>query len=278
MDKLYRELSFKSSELITKLYSTSFSIGVRSLAPSLREAVYSIYGFVRLADEIVDSFHEFDKKRLIEKFEDEYYSALENGISLNPVINAFQITVREYSIPDDLIQSFLKSMKFDLMKSEYSKEGIKEYIYGSADVVGLMCLKVFTQGNDPLYNTLKPYAMRLGSAFQKVNFLRDIKADSLELSRNYFPQLNNSTLNDINKIEIIRDIKEDFREALKGIKMLPSGAAPGVYIAYTYYRALTKKIKHLKASQLFEKRVRIANFRKFILYIYARLIFKIIKK
>jgi phytoene/squalene synthetase len=205
MDQLYKETSFATGRLITNLYSTSFSSGVKSLGRDVQDAIYAVYGFVRFADEIVDTFHEFDKSVLIEEFEREYYCSLERGISLNPAINAFQLTVKEYSIPDDLVQAFLKSMKSDISEHSYDEEGIRAYIYGSADVVGLMCLKIFTHGQEGLYDSLKTSAMRLGSAFQKVNFLRDIKNDTVNLSRCYFPILKERELDEEAKRVIISE-------------------------------------------------------------------------
>lgn len=219
MKQLFDDVSFKCSVLVTKSYSTSFSLAVKMLAPSIREAIYSIYGFVRFADEIVDSFHGFDKETLINDFEEEYYKAQRKGISMNPILNSFQHTVNKYNITDDLIQSFLKSMKMDLIKSDYhSKEEYDEYIYGSADVVGLMCLKVFVKGDNQKYEELKVEAMRLGSAFQKVNFLRDLKDDNLVLNRNYFPGVDLNSFDEDSKMMIIREIEEDFHVVCRVLK------------------------------------------------------------
>jgi len=233
------------------------------LAPSIREAIYSIYGFVRFADEIVDSFHGYDKENLLIDFENEYYKAMESGISLNPILNSFQQTVKEYNITDDLIQSFLKSMKLDLIKLDYnSKEEYNEYIYGSADVVGLMCLKVFVKGDEARYNQLKDQAMRLGSAFQKVNFLRDLKEDNLVLNRNYFPGLDLKSFDEKSKKAIIAEIEEDFRVAYQGIKKLPLEAKFGVYTAYVYYRKLLKKLAHTPCTEIGNTRIRVSNYSK----------------
>ena len=263
MKQLFDEVSFKCSVLVTKSYSTSFSLAVKMLAPNIREAIYSIYGFVRFADEIVDSFHGFDKEYLINDFENEYYKSQKNGISLNPILNSFQHTVKKYNISDDLIQSFLKSMKMDLIKSDYhSKQEYDEYIYGSADVVGLMCLKVFVNGNVEKYNELKPEAMRLGSAFQKVNFLRDLKDDNLVLNRNYFPGVDLNSFDEISKAMIIIEIEEDFRIALQGIKKLPLEAKFGVYTAFVYYKKLLKKLENTPYHKIGTERIRVSNYTK----------------
>jgi 15-cis-phytoene synthase len=263
MKKLFDDVSFKCSVLVTKSYSTSFSLAVKMLAPSIREAIYSIYGFVRFADEIVDSFHGFDKETLISDFEIEYYKAKKIGISLNPILNSFQHTVAKYSIPDDLIQSFLKSMKMDLVKSDYhTKQEYDEYIYGSADVVGLMCLKVFVNGDNEKYEDLKGEAMRLGSAFQKVNFLRDLKDDNLVLNRNYFPGVDLRSFDEKSKNMIINEIEEDFRIALGGIKKLPLEAKFGVYTAYVYYKKLLKKLENTPCHRIGTERIRVSNYTK----------------
>jgi 15-cis-phytoene synthase len=267
MKNLFDEVSFKCSTLVTKNYSTSFSMAVYMLAPSIREAVYSIYGFVRFADEIVDSFHSFDKKTLLEDFEYEYYKAHKMGISLNPILNSFQQTVAKYNISDDMVQSFLKSMKMDLVKSDYhSKEEYDEYIYGSADVVGLMCLKVFVNGDNAKYDELKEEAMRLGSAFQKVNFLRDLKDDNLVLNRNYFPGVDLKSFDENAKMIIIKEIEEDFKVALQGIRKLPLEAKFGVYTAYVYYKKLLKKLENTPYFEIGTSRIRISNYTKGILF------------
>ncbi|WP_269227527.1 phytoene/squalene synthase family protein [Flavobacterium eburneipallidum] len=258
MKQLFDEVSFKCSVLVTKSYSTSFSLAVKTLSPSIRDAIYSIYGFVRFADEIVDSFHGFDKETLINDFENDYYKAQKMGISLNPILNSFLQSVNKYNISDDLIQSFLKSMKMDLVKSEYnSKQEYEEYIYGSADVVGLMCLKVFVNGNE---------AMRLGSAFQKVNFLRDLKDDNLVLNRNYFPGVDLSSFDESSKAMIIKEIEEDFRVAYEGIKKLPIEAKFGVYTAYVYYKKLLKKLENTPCHKIGAERIRVSNYSKGILF------------
>ena len=267
MKNLFDDVSFKCSKLVTKSYSTSFSLAVKMLAPSIREDIYSIYGFVRFADEIVDSFHGYDKETLINDFEEEYYKAQKYGISLNPILNAFQHTVNRNNINDELIQSFLKSMKMDLIKSDYhTKEEYDEYIYGSADVVGLMCLKVFVNGDIEKYDEFKDEAMRLGSAFQKVNFLRDLKDDNLVLNRNYFPGVDLKSFDENSKVMIIKEIEEDFKVALQGIKKLPLEAKFGVYTAYVYYKKLLKKLENTPYADIRNSRIRISNYTKGILF------------
>lgn len=229
------------------------------LDKSIRSAICSIYGFVRLADEIVDSFHDFNKEELLSEFEKSYYTAYERRICLNPIIHSFQLTVRKYNIDVELIQAFLKSMRRDLINKEFDTKEIKEYIYGSADVVGLMCLKVFVHGDENKYTELKPYAMRLGSAFQKVNFLRDINNDVNQLHRLYFPILKENKLTNEIKNQIIEDINEDYRIALQGIKKLPKSSGKGVYAAYLYYKKLAKKIEKTNAQKVLDKRIRISN-------------------
>jgi 15-cis-phytoene synthase len=263
MKKLFDEVSFKCSVLVTKSYSTSFSMAVHMLSPTIRDAIYSIYGFVRFADEIVDSFHGFDKEDLIVDFEKEYYKAYKSGISLNPILNSFQLTVKKYNIDDDLIQAFLKSMKMDLIKSDYhSLEEYKEYIYGSADVVGLMCLKVFVKGDLKIYDELKEEAMRLGSAFQKVNFLRDLKDDNLVLNRNYFPGVDLNSFDEKSKLMIIKEIEEDFKVAYQGILKLPEEAKFGVYTAFVYYSKLLKKLENTPYHKIGNERIRVSNYTK----------------
>jgi len=265
----YNKVSQDISKLITRAYSTSFSLGVWCLDKSVRGPVYSIYGFVRFADEIVDTFHEFDKRKLLFDFEQQYYKALNEGISLNPVLNAFAMVVKKYKIEDDLIQAFLNSMKSDLEKKTYNEKEIKDYVYGSADVVGLMCLRIFTYKDIDMYEKLKPFAMSLGSAFQKINFLRDLKNDSLELNRLYFPELSGGKLNNDNKYLIIKSIENDFSEAKKGIVLLPDNSRFGVYVAYLYYMQLTSKIKKTNAENIYTQRISVSNFNKIILLIIA---------
>ncbi|RKR11227.1 phytoene/squalene synthetase [Flavobacterium sp. 90] len=263
MKSLFDTVSFKCSKLVTQNYSTSFSLAVKMLSPSIRDAIYSIYGFVRFADEIVDSFQDYDKENLINDFEKEYYKAFEAGISLNPILNSFQHTVKQYNITDDLVQAFLKSMKLDLIKSNYNTQTeYEDYIYGSADVVGLMCLKVFVKGNNQKYEQLKNEAMRLGSAFQKVNFLRDLKDDTLVLNRNYFPGVNLNSFDENTKTAIVNEIEEDFKIAYQGIVKLPIEAQFGVYTAFIYYKKLLKKLKNTPYYEIGNSRIRVSNYTK----------------
>lgn len=265
MKSLFDEVSIKCSQDVTKHYSTSFSMAVKLLGPKIRNAIYSIYGFVRFADEIVDSFHDYDKELLLQEFEQEYDKTLDRGISLNPILNAFQHTVRAYCIPNQLVRDFLHSMKLDLYKSEYSMEEYQEYIYGSADVVGLMCLHVFVKGDLELYQELKEPAMKLGSAFQKVNFLRDLKNDVENLDRKYFPHINFNQFDVETKKTIINEIEEDFRQAYKGILNLPKDSRFGVYTAFIYYRRLLMKLKATPSERIMESRIRVSNATKFSL-------------
>ena len=266
---LFHKVAFESSRKVTKAYSNSFSLAIKMLAPSLRDGIYSVYAFVRLADEIVDSFHDHDKKFLLDRFEEDVYLALQNKISLNPVIHSFQITARRYNIGIDLIDAFLESMRKDLVQTTYSKSEYMEYIFGSADVVGLMCLKVFVNGNEKQYEKLKPAAMKLGSAFQKVNFLRDIKNDFELLERSYFPgvDLKNFSAND--KDKIVEEIKEDFNRALEGIAMLPSTARFGVYTAYVYYKRLLFKLEQTPHSEIMQRRISVPNYQKLVLIVFS---------
>jgi 15-cis-phytoene synthase len=274
--ELYNKTSFGISRLITKSYSTSFSVATRMFHKEIREAIYSIYGFVRIADEIVDTFHGFDRKYLIDKFEKDYYEAMDLGISTNPVLESFQLTVKKYNIPDEHISAFLKSMKHDLEKSLYTNRSeIDEYVYGSADVVGLMCLKVFCNKQIGLYNELKTPAMKLGSAFQKVNFLRDLKNDTENLGRIYFPELAGTMLNEEIKKRIISDIEQDFSIAYSGIKRLPGRSKLAVLIAYYYYRRLLNKIKLTPANNILESRIRISNVQKIVLLVKASFAYKL---
>lgn len=260
MKQLFDIVSFKSSKLVTNTYSTSFSLAVKLLAPSIQKHIYNIYGFVRFADEIVDSFHDYDKEYLLNKFESEFYDSLKHGISINPIINSFQYTVNKFSIDTSLVQTFLDSMRMDLHKNHYhSISDYKKYIYGSADVVGLMCLKVFVNGDKEKYNELKDSAMKLGSAFQKVNFLRDLKQDIDELSRFYFPNINLKKLTAEDKTKIINEIKEDFDSAYKGIINLPPESRLGVYTAYMYYKKLLLKLEKTHHNEIIKKRIRVSN-------------------
>lgn len=260
MKQLFDDVSYQCSKNITATYSTSFSSAVKMLSPKIQGPILAIYGFVRLADEIVDSFGDYSRITLFQEFERDLVKAIDRKISLNPVLNAFQHVVHNFNITQDLIDAFLKSMRSDLYKSTYStKADYEEYIYGSADVVGLMCLKVFVNGDMQKYNELKLPAMKLGSAFQKVNFLRDFKNDMHDLRRSYFPHLFGKILNSEIKAEIVQEIENDFHEAYAGITQLPIEAKFGVYTAYIYYRSLLDKLKRADAEEIKNKRVRISN-------------------
>ena len=264
MKNIFDEVSYSCSENVTKTYSTSFSLATRLLSENIRKDIYNIYGFVRFADEIVDSFHDYNKTELFNDFSDDLEKALVNKIHLNPILNSFQHTFHKYNIDKDLVDSFMKSMRTDLTKKKYSTvKEYKEYIYGSADVVGLMCLKVFVQGDSKLYNKLKNNAMKLGSAFQKVNFLRDLKADKEDLNRTYFPNTKFEKLNESEKNEIINEIENDFKYGLEGIKQLPLDAKFGVFMAYRYYNQLLKKLKKTPATEIINRRIRVPNLKKF---------------
>ncbi|WP_316752013.1 phytoene/squalene synthase family protein [Pedobacter gandavensis] len=263
MKEIYDKLSAECSEMITKRYSTSFSLGIYFLEERLRHPIYAIYGFVRLADEIVDSFHDYDKAILLSKFKRDCFEAIEDGISLNPVLNSFQQAVNKYDIDKELIELFLRSMEMDLEQTLYTPDKYNEYILGSAQVVGLMCLQVFTEGDKLQYEKLKDSAMQLGSAFQKVNFLRDVNADYYTLSRNYFPNVNLATFSNIEKKQIEAEIEAEFKQALIGIRQLPSSARNGVYLAYVYYKKLFHKIKCSTAEKVMTQRIRISNAHKF---------------
>lgn len=263
MKSIFDKVSADCSKNVTNSYSTSFSLATKMLSKSIRQDIYNIYGFVRFADEIVDTFHDYNKKELLERFIDELNYSLKNKISSNPILNSFQNTVNKYNIDYKLISSFLKSMKMDLKKIKYNSEKeYKEYIYGSADVVGLMCLKVFLDGNEKFYQKLKPNAMALGSAFQKVNFLRDLNADFHELNRTYFPNLDFKNFNDDSKKLILNDIENDFRNALFGIQKLPNNSKFGVYAAYKYYKRLLKKLKKTSFIRIKNERIRVPNYQK----------------
>ena len=265
MKSIFDKVSNDCSKLVIKRYSTSFYFSSSLLSKTIRQDIFNIYGFVRLADEIVDTFHEYPKKELLEDFEKELWRSVDNKISLNPILNSFQHTVNKYSIPKDLINSFLESMKMDLEKKEYnSVEEYRKYIYGSADVVGLMCLKVFVKGSESSFAELSPFAISLGSAFQKVNFLRDLKDDSNVLNRVYFPNLDMNNFNEKSKKEIILEIEKDFENAVKGIVKLPKNSKFAVYIAYRYYNKLLKKLKRTSSENIVKKRIRIHNLQKFI--------------
>jgi len=276
MKAIFDTVSFECSKNVTKSYSTSFASAVKMLSPSIRQDIYNIYGFVRFADEIVDSFHDYDKEKLFALFEEDLQKAIENKISLNPILNSFQHTVSKYDISMDLIGAFMKSMKLDLVKTEYkTKEEYQEYIYGSADVVGLMCLKVFVKGDDVKYEALKNSAMKLGSAFQKVNFLRDLKADFEDLSRTYFPNTNLNQLDEISKKQIIEEIEEDFKAGYEGIVKLPLEAKFGVYMAYVYYRKLLSKLKNTPSAEIKNARIRVPDYQKIGLFAKSYLTYRL---
>jgi 15-cis-phytoene synthase len=260
MKQLFDQVSQECSRITTKTYSTSFSLGILFLSKRFRNPIYAIYGFVRLADEIVDSFHDFDKAQLLSDLKVETYQAIEQKISLNPILNAFQETVHRYNIDHKLIEAFLKSMEMDLKKSQYKAQEYNEYIFGSAEAVGLMCLFVFTEGDLAQYTELKPFAQKLGSAFQKVNFLRDVKADNLQLGRTYFPNVDLTNFSEHDKALIEIDIENDFKDALHGIKQ-----RKGVYLAYYYYLNLFRKIKQTTPQRIMEERIRIPNHQKYYL-------------
>ncbi len=262
MMNIFHEVSQECSRITTEKYSTSFSSAIRLLHGDLRTPIYNIYGFVRFADEIVDTFHDHAKNELLAEFKQETYAAIERGISLNPILHSFQITVNRYNIDHRLIEAFFKSMEFDLSKQAYDAEGYTEYIYGSAEVVGLMCLYVFCEGDKTAYDELMPNARSLGAAFQKVNFLRDLKNDFLHLNRVYFPGVDFSNFTSRMKNEIEEDIAADFRHAYEGIIKLPLKARFGVYVAYKYYLSLFKKIKQMQPQRILEERVSIPNYAK----------------
>ena len=264
--KLYNDVSANCSELITKRYSTSFSLGINTLHKSIHEHIYNIYGFVRFADEIVDTFHDLDKEKILNQFEIDTFESIKNKFSTNPVLNSFQMVVNKFNIEKNHIRAFLKSMRMDLTMKSFSEQEYKDYIYGSAEVVGLMCLKVFCD-NEEKYKSLEPYAISLGSAFQKINFLRDIKSDYEERGRIYFPGVDYNSFSNVEKIEIEDEIEKDFNHALIGIKKLPRVARSGVYLSYNYYRELLNKIKLLDSERLMTERIRVSNFKKFIIFL-----------
>jgi phytoene synthase len=256
---LFDRVSFECSKLTTKAYSTSFSLGIRCFDPSIRNGIYSIYGFVRYADEIVDTFHKYNQKDLLDRFETETYNSIKEGISLNPILNSFQWAVNHYKINHELIDKFLQSMRMDLSMKRHDRLSYQDYILGSAEVVGLMCLYVFCKGDIEKYERLKPNAMKLGAAFQKINFLRDINSDYNGLGRCYFPEVDLTDFNEEVKEKIIREIANDFHEGYIGIVQLPAEARFGVYIAYVYYLALFKKIKNTPSRLVMKERIRIHN-------------------
>jgi phytoene synthase len=263
MKSIFDTVSRDCSKAVTNSYSTSFSLASKLLAPSIRQDVYNVYGFVRFADEIVDSFHNYDKETLLNDFEEDLKKAVRDKISLNPILNSFQETVHKFNIEEEFYMSFLRSMRLDLYKSKYlTKEEYEDYIYGSADVVGLMCLKVFVKGDQQKFDELKEDAMKLGSAFQKVNFLRDLKADLEDLNRSYFPNTNLQKLDENSKKRIIEEIELDFKAGLKGIQRLPVEAKLGVYTAYVYYLRLLHKLKKTPSLEIRNKRIRVPNYEK----------------
>ncbi|MDA9312099.1 phytoene/squalene synthase family protein [Vicingaceae bacterium] len=263
MEALYQKASLLSSKVVTNCYSTSFSMGINALGKEIHDPIYAIYGFVRLADEIVDTFHQQDKKTLLDEFVNETHLAIERKLSLNPVLHSFQWAVNKYNIERPLIDAFIKSMEWDLTKTDYTRAEYEEYIYGSAEVVGLMCLRVFCKGDESEYQKLKFPAERLGAAFQKINFLRDLKDDFDDKGRTYFPNVTIESFNDEQKREIEADILKDFQDGFKGIKDLPKNSKFGVYTAYCYYLALFDKIKGIKADRIRNERIRITDVKKY---------------
>lgn len=259
---VYHKTNFKCSKLITKAYSTSFSLGIHALNKKFHDPIYAIYGYVRFADEIVDTFHGHDKEWLLDDFEKQTFKAIRDGISTNPVIHTFQSVVNQYNLDHQLIEAFLHSMRMDLIQSYHGKQSYDDYIYGSAEVVGLMCLTVFCEGNSEVYDHLKPYARSLGAAFQKVNFLRDLKNDFENLGRIYFPNVDFTNFTHEDKLNIEHEIESDFNNALVGIRQLPEGARFGVYLAFIYYRKLFQKIRSTSPGEVTNKRIRINNMRK----------------
>jgi 15-cis-phytoene synthase len=268
MMHLFHQVSQQCSKITTQQYSTSFSSAIRLLHTDLRAPIFNIYGFVRFADEIVDTFHDYPQENLLQQFRQETFDSIKRGISLNPILHSFQLTVNQYHIDPQLIDAFFKSMELDLHKEQYDQAGYEEYIYGSAEVVGLMCLYIFCEGNEQLYQQLKPFARSLGAAFQKVNFLRDLKADFMGLNRMYFPGCDFRNFTAAQKSSIESDIQNDFNNAYKGIVQLPLKARFGVYVAYKYYLSLFRKIKNVEPEAIMEQRIRIPNFSK--MYIVAK--------
>lgn len=267
MKSIFDDVSIQCSVATTKSYSTSFSMGIRFLEKPLRDPIYALYGFVRFADEIVDTFHDYNKRELFDRFKADTYHAIEHRISLNPILNAFQEVYHKFNLDIEHVNTFLRSMEMDLDETSYNREGFEEYVLGSAEVVGLMCLQVFVNGDKEEYTKLYPYARRLGAAFQKINFLRDLHADFKELGRAYFPGLEVEQFDEDTKRRIEAEIDEDFKEAYKGILMLPKEARLGVYVAYVYYQRLFKKIQGLPSSRVLEERIRIPNQKKLTLFI-----------
>ena len=267
MIELFHDSSFVCSRKVTEMYSTSFTLGIKALNPDFRDAIFGIYGFVRFADEIVDTFHQYDKQMLLNRFREDTYRAIEEGISLNPILHAFQLTVHKYQIERKLIDAFLHSMEMDLSFTNYKQEHYEEYIYGSAEVVGLMCLRVFCDGDNATYDKLVPSARSLGAAFQKVNFLRDLRDDFQDKGRVYFPNVNFENFCQEEKLQIEAEIAADFKAAYEGIIQLPKKSRFGVYLAYTYYLKLFQKIKTTPAEKVMETRIRVSNGRKLVLWL-----------
>ena len=266
MKSIFDTYSFDASKRVTKSYSTSFYAGIRCLDKKIQNDVHAIYGLVRFADEIVDTFHDFDKKTLLEEFKSATFEAIERKISLNPILNSFQATVNKYAIDQALIHQFFQSMEMDLAPVEYTKDSYEKYILGSAEVVGLMCLKIFVYGDEIEYQRLKPSAMKLGSAFQKINFLRDLKNDYNDLGRTYFPDLNTAKMSTEDKMRIEAEIDEEFKEAYQGIKQLPKSSRFGVYVSYVYYTSLLRRIKRKTTKDLLSERIRISSNTKVFLF------------
>jgi phytoene/squalene synthetase len=264
--QLYTDTCLACSKVITRKYSTSFSLGIQTLHKRFHQPIYGIYGFVRYADEIVDTFHEYDKEALLTQFRDDTWRAIESHISINPVLHAFQAVVHQYQIERELIEAFLHSMEMDLHQNRYSDASYAEYIYGSAEVVGLMCLRVFCEGDDALYQRLREPARSLGSAFQKVNFLRDIKSDYQERGRVYFPGVDFERFSEAAKREIEEDIRRDFKHAYEGIVNLPEGAREGVELAYRYYVRLFDKIRRLPSARILKERIRVPDNQKLAIW------------
>ncbi|MBP6386777.1 MAG: phytoene/squalene synthase family protein [Pseudarcicella sp.] len=272
--ELYNKTTLESSKVITQLYSTSFTLGIKTLSKELQSPIYAIYAYVRYADEIVDTFHTYNKRQLLKEFKEETYKTIASQISLNPVLHSFQLIVNQYKIDHALIEAFLVSMEMDLEQTTYDQTDYQKYIYGSAEVVGLMCLSVFCNGNKEEYEDLKPSAQKLGSAFQKINFLRDMSSDFEERGRTYFPTIDFKNVTAKDKLIIENDIDLDFQAGLQGIKKLPNGAKLGVYLAYTYYIKLFQKIKTYNFEEIKSQRIRISDTRKIILLIKSYLKFK----
>jgi 15-cis-phytoene synthase len=268
---LFDKVALKCSKLTTNAYSTSFSLGIRCLSKDLRGPIYAIYGFVRFADEIVDTLHDYDKGLLLKRFKEATHQAIDEKISLNPILNSFQKTVNEFKFEKELTDQFLRSMEMDLALTSYDQKGIEDYILGSAEVVGLMCLRVFCKGNEQMYEQLRPSAMKLGSAFQKINFLRDLNVDFHGMGRSYFPGVDLTNFNEVTKSQIEEDIARDFHAGYAGIKQLPRSARFGVYVAYLYYIALFEKIKNTPSHIILTNRIRVRNRRKLTILAYSYL-------